>query len=181
MKALGVAIAATLLSYWIGQMVLPDEPLLVTGGALFLGLIIWTSSEKLWGKPADQSESAYIFPLLKKDVLEKWGKKWAEQYTHLAKVVLYDAPLKYPLDVDYVLFFEFDTATPEGRRSEEVFNETIAFHTDTILASGFSDVYKKKPHRSFRDDWFLSIVDFSGFNAEYSWVIYKKNGSGLNS
>jgi hypothetical protein len=88
--------------------------------------------------------------------------------------VLYDAPLKYPLDVNYVLLFEFDTSTPEGKSSEEMFNETIAFHTDTILASGFSGAYKKKPDKSFRDDWFLSIKKYSGFDEEYSWVIYKR-------
>ena len=174
LKSLVVAIAATVLSYLVGRMVLPDEPLLITGGALFLGLILWTSVEKLWGKPTDQIDSSNIFPLLDKDVLEKWGKRWAEQYAYLNKIVLYDAPLKYPLDVNYVLYFEFDTSTPEGRRSEEVFNETIAFHDDTILASGFSEVYINEPDSSFRDVWFLSIVNYSGFNEEYSWVIYKK-------
>ena len=155
-------------------MVLPGEPLIVTGGALFLGLILWTSVEKLWGKPTDQTDSSNLFPLLDKDVLEKWGEKWAEQYAYLTKIALYDPPLKYPLDVDNVLYFEFDTSTPEGRRSEEVFNETIAFHDDAILSSGFSEVYRKEPDRSFRDDWFLTIINYSGFNEEYSWVIYMK-------
>jgi hypothetical protein len=174
LKSLAVAIFAALLSFWLGRMVLPDEPLIVTGGALFLGLILWTSVEKLWRKSADQTDGSDVFPLLDKKVLEKWGKKWGEQYANLNKIILYDTPLKYPLDVNYVLYFEFDTSTPEGKNSEAVFNETIAFHADTILASGFSEVYIKKPDRSFRDDWFLSINHFAGFDEEYSWVIYKK-------
>ena len=64
MKSLVVAIAATLASYGMGRIVLPDEPPIVTGGALFLGLIIWTSVEKLWGKPTDQSDGSNMFPLL---------------------------------------------------------------------------------------------------------------------
>ena len=174
MKSLAVAVVAVLFSFLLGWLVLPGEPLLVTGGSLFLGLILWTSLEKLWGKPADQPSGPNLFPLLNRDVLEKWGRKWGDQYPYLTKIVLYDAPLKYPLDVNYVLLFEFDTSTPEGKRSEEMFNETIAFHADTILASGFSGAYKKKPDKSFRDDWFLSIKKYSGFDEEYSWVIYKR-------
>ena len=174
MKSLVVAIAAALSSYWVGRMLLPSEPLIVVGGALFLGLIIWTSVEKLWGKPTDQSDGSNMFPLLDKDALEKWGERWADQYAYLNKIILYDAPLKYPLDVNYVLYFEFDTSTPEGKRSEEVFNKTIAFHAKTILAAGFSEVYIIKPDPSFRDDWFMSIINYSGFNEKYSWVIYKK-------
>ena len=174
MKPFVVAIAATLLSFWVGRMVLPGEPLLVTGGALFLGLILWTSVEKIWGNSADQRDRTNVFPSLDKDVLEKWGEKWAEQYPYLSKIILYDAPLKYPLDVKYVLYFEFDISTPEGERSKEIFNRTIAFHDDTILAPGFSEVYLNEPDESFRDDWFLSIIHYSGFNEEYSWVIYEK-------
>ena len=174
MKSLAVAIAVTLLSYFLGRMALPGEPLLVAGGALFLGLILWTSVEKLWGKPTDQTDRSNLFPRLNKDVLEKWGKKWGGQNAYINKIILYDTPLNYPLDVDYVLYFEFDTSTLDGRKSEFVFNEMIAFHVDTILASGFSEVYTKKPDSSFRDDWFLSIVNYSGFDEEYSWVIYEK-------
>jgi hypothetical protein len=174
LKSLVVAIAAALLSYWVGRMLLPSEPLIVVGGALFLGLILWTVAEKLWGKPTTRTDSYDIFPLLNKDVLERWGKKWGEQYEYLNKVVLYDAPLKYPIDVKYVLYFEFETSTPEGKRSEEVFNEIIAFQDDSILASGFNEVYTNIPDITFRDDWFLTIINYPGFNEKYSWVIYKK-------
>ncbi|MBT8371575.1 MAG: hypothetical protein HKO79_00595 [Desulfobacterales bacterium] len=174
LKSLIVAIVVTLLTYWVGRKLLPDEPLLVIGGALFLGLMLWTSIEKLWGKQTDQTDSLNVFPLLDKKVLEKWGKKWGEQYDFLNKIVLYDVPLKYPLDVRYILYFEFDTSSSEGKKSEKIFNETLAFEDDTILASGFSKVYRRQPEKSFREDWFLSVTSYSGFNEEYSWVIYKK-------
>jgi hypothetical protein len=169
-----VTIAATLLSYSIGRMLLPTEPLMVIGGALFLGLILWTVIEQLWAKPTNRADSSDIFPLLKKDILEKWGKKWGKQYANLNKVVLYDAPLKYPIDVKYVLYFDFDTSTPEGKRSEEVFHETIAFHDDSILPSEFKEVYVNNPDSSYRDEWFLTIINYPGFNEKYAWVIYEK-------
>ena len=87
-------------------------------GILFLGLILWTVVEKFWGKPTNRTDRLDIFPLLNKDVLQRWGKKWGEHYEYLNKVVLYDAPLKYPIDVKYVLYFEFDTSTPKGKRCE---------------------------------------------------------------
>jgi len=36
------AVAAALLFYWLGQIILPDEPIIVTGGALILGFITRT-------------------------------------------------------------------------------------------------------------------------------------------
>jgi hypothetical protein len=174
LKSYVVAIAATIASYWAGRMVLPEEPLLVAGGALFLGLILWTSVEKLWGKSSNKTDRSNIFPSLNKEVLEKWGTKWAEQYPHLNTIILFDTPLKYPLDVKYVLYFEFDTSTPEGEKSKDAFNKKIAFHDDTILAPGFREVYLNEPENTYRDDWFMSVTYYPGFNEDYSWTIYKK-------
>ena len=174
MKSLAVAIAAAVLSFWVGRMLLPNEPTIVAGGAMFFGLILWTVFEKFWGKAVNRTDSSDIFPLLKKDVLERWGKKWGKQYEYLNKIILYDAPLKYPIDVKYVLYFEFDTSTPEAKRSQAVFNEIIAFQDDSILTSGFEEVYANRPEPAFREDWFLTIVNYSGFNEKYSWGVYRK-------
>jgi len=48
-------------------------------------------------------DDSNIFPALKSDELEKWGSILGEQYEYLTKVVLYDPPLKYPIDA-YHLF-----------------------------------------------------------------------------
>jgi hypothetical protein len=168
------AVAATLLSYWLGRILLPDEPIIVIGGALFLGFITRTCIKKLRGKRQNRTDSSDIFPFLKRDAREKWGIKWGEQYEYLNNVVLYDPPLKYPLDVGYILFFDFDTSTPEGKRSEDSFNEINAFQNNVILDFGFQDVYRNQPGSGFRDEWFMSIVKYAGFNDKYSWMIFQR-------
>jgi hypothetical protein len=168
------AVSAALLIYWLGRIILPDDPIIVVGCALFLGFITWIGIEKLLVKRQKRKDGPDIFPLLKKDALEKWGSKWGEQYEHLNKVVLYDPPLKYPIDSRYILYFDIDTSTPEGEKSEEIFNEINAFQSNAILSSGFKEVYRNKPESQFRDEWFLSIVKYSGFDDKYSWVIYQR-------
>ena len=83
-------------------------------------------------------------------------------------------PLKYPLDVGYILYFDFDTSTPEGKRNEENFNEINAFQNNDILDSEFQKVYRNEPNSGFRYEWLVSIVKYSGFNDKYSWVIYQR-------
>ena len=168
------AVAATLLFYWLGWILFPDEPIIVTGGALILGFITRTCIKKLWGKRQKRTDSSDIFPYLRRNALEKWGTRWGQQYEYLNKVVLFDPPLKYPLDVGYILFFDFDTSTPEGKRSEESFNEKNAFQNNDILDSGFQKVYRNEPGSRFREEWFMSIVKYPGFNDKYSWVIYQR-------
>jgi hypothetical protein len=168
------AVAATLLFYWLGQIILPDEPIIVIGAALFLGFITRTCIKKFMEKSQKRIDSFDIFPNLKKDVLEKWGIKWGEQYKYLNKVVLYDPPLKYPIDTNYILYFDFDTSTPAGKRSEESFNEINAFKNNDILGSGFQKVYRNEPNSRFREEWFMSIVKYPGFNDKYSWMIYQR-------
>jgi hypothetical protein len=168
------AVVATLLFFWLGQILLPDEPIIVFGGALVLGFITRTIIDKTWSKRKKRTDSSDIFPYLRRNSLEKWGTKWGRQYEYLNKVVLFDPPLKYPLDVGYILYFVFDTSTPEGKRSEEIFNEINAFQNNVILGSGFQEVYRNEPGSGFRDDWFLSIVKYSRFNDKYSWVIYQR-------
>jgi hypothetical protein len=174
MISLFAAVAATLLFYWLGRILLPDEPIIVFGAALFLGFITRTGIKKLRGKRQKRTDSSDIFPFLKRDALEKWGTKWGEQHEYLDKVVLYDPPLKYPLDVGYILYFDFDASTPEGKKSEEKFNEINAFQNNDILDSGFQKVYRNEPNSGFRYEWFVSIVRYSGFNDKYSWVIYQR-------
>jgi len=167
------AVAATLLFYWLGRILLPDEPIIVIGSALFLGFITRTCIKKLWGKRQNRTDGSDLFPFLKRDVLEKWGTKWGERYEFLNNVVLYDPPLKYPIDTRYILYFDFDTSTPEGKRSEDIFNEINAFQNNVILDSGFQSVYRNEPGLEFRDEWLMSIVEYVGFNDKYSWVIYQ--------
>jgi hypothetical protein len=172
--SLFAAVAATLLFYWLGRVLLPDEPIIVIGGALFLGFISRIIVKKLRLKRHKRTDDSDIFPFLKRDALEKWGTKWGEQYEYLNKVILYDAPLKYPIDARYILYFDFDTSTPEGKRSEGIFNEINAFQNNVILDSGFRKVYRNEPGSRFRDEWFLSIVKYSGFDYKYSWLIYQR-------
>ena len=115
MISLFTAVVTTLLFYWLGRILLPDEPIIVFGGALFLGFITRAGIKKLWKKRQNRTDSSDIFPFLKRDALEKWGTKWGEQYEYLNKVVLYDPPLKYPIDTNYILWFDFDTSTPEEK------------------------------------------------------------------
>ncbi len=174
MLSLFAAVVATLLFFWLGQILLPDEPIIVFGGALVLGFFTRTIIDKTWSKRQKRTDSSDIFPYLRRNALEKWGTKWGQQYEYLNKVVLFDPPLKYPLDVGYILYFDFDTSTPEGKRNEENFNEINAFQNNVILDSGFQEVYRNEPNSGFRDEWFLSIVKYSGFNDKYSWVIYQR-------
>jgi len=51
--------------------------------------------------------------------LETGAPNGGQQYEYLNKVVLFDPPLKYPLDVEYILYFKIDISTPEGKKSEE--------------------------------------------------------------
>ena len=169
-----VVVAATLLFFLSGRLLLPDEPIIVFGGAVFLGFITKSLINKFWSKGRQSIDRSEIFPSLNRKALERWGKKWGEEYEHLNKVVLFDPPLKYPLDVSYILYFDFDTSTPEGKKSEEIFNEINAFQNNVILDTGFQEIYRNQPESGFRDDWFVSIVEYSGFNEEYSWEIYQK-------
>ena len=168
------AVAATLLFYWLGWILLPDEPIIVFGAAIFLGFITRIVIKKLWETRKKGPDGSIIFPLLKRDELEKWGAKWGEQYEYLNKVALYDPPLRYPIDAEYILYFDFDTSTPEGKKSEELFNEINAFENIAILGSGFQEIYRDEPGSKFRDEWFLSIIKYARFNDKYSWVIYQR-------
>ncbi len=168
------ALVAALLIFWLGQTLLRDELIIVTGCALIVGFITRSTIDKIWSKRHNRTNSSDIFPHLRRHALENWGTKWGHDYEYLNQVVLFDPPLKYPLDVAYILYFDFDTSTPEGRKSEEKFNEINAFQNNVILESGFRDVYRNVPHSEFRDEWFLSIVKYSGFNDQYSWVIYQR-------
>ena len=182
MISLLAAVAAAALFFWLGRILLPDEPIILFGGALFIGFIARSLVNRFWSKRHKQTDSSDIFPFLRRDALEKWGSKWGRQYRHLVKIVLFDPPLKYPLDVKYILYFDFDTSTPEGKRSQETFNEINAFQENIILDSGFQEVYREEPATRFRDEWFLSIVEYTGFDDKYSWEIYRrKNGTSQNN
>jgi hypothetical protein len=174
MLAVIAAIIAALLFYWFGWMLLPDEPIIVFGAAFLFGLITRTVIYKLGETRQKRINDSIIFPLLKREELEKWGSKWGDQHEHLTKVVLYDPPLKYPIDAEYILYFDFDTSTTEGKQSEEIFNETIAFQNTDILGPRFQEVYGDVPGSQFRDEWFLSIVKHAAFNDKYAWVIYQR-------
>jgi hypothetical protein len=169
------AIAATIILFWLGRILIPDEPILVAGGALFLGLLIRRFVEKKWRKRHKQTENFDIFPNLRLKALEQWGIQKGQQYKDLKKIVLFDPPLKYPLDVNYILYFDFDTSTSEGKNSEKHFNENNAFQINSILDNGFQEVYRNKVNSDFRDEWFLTIVRYSGFDDDYSWIIYQKD------
>jgi hypothetical protein len=174
MISLFAAVVATVSSYGLGQILLPEEPIIVIGTALFLGFLTRKLIDSTWNKRQKRAVNADIFPHLKKDALEKWGRGWGQEYEHLNKVVLFDPPLKYPLDIAYILYFDFDTSTPEGKKSQEKFNEINAFQNSDILDSGFQEVYRNKPDPGFRFEWFVTIVKYSRFNDNYSWVIYQK-------
>lgn len=175
MLSVFTAIAATIILFWLGRILIPDDPILVAGGALILGFIIRRFVDKIWRKRHKQQESFDIFPNLKLSALKQWGLQKGQQYRYLKKIVLFDPPLKYPLDVNYILYFDFDTSTSEGKNSEKHFNENNAFQINSILDNGFQEVYRNKVNSDFRDEWFLTIVRYSGFNDDYSWVIYQKD------
>jgi len=59
------AVAATLLFYWLGRILLPDEPIIVIGAALLLGFMTRTCIKKLRGKSQKRTDSSDIFPNLK--------------------------------------------------------------------------------------------------------------------
>ena len=172
------AVAASLLFYYLGQILFPDNFIMAVGFALLLGFITWTGIEKLLAKHQKRKDDSDLFPLLKRDALVKWGTKCGEQYEKLNKIVLYDAPMRYPIDSRYILYFDFDTSTPEGHKEEEIFNETNAFQLNTILGAEFKEVYRNEPRSNFTDEWFLSIVKYAGFNDKYSWIIYQKEKQG---
>ena len=175
MLSLLAGVAATLLFFWLGRILMPDDLIIVVGCALFLGFITRAIIEKVGAKRQQPKGGKDIFPLLNKNVLEKWGTIWGKQYEYLNKVILYDAPLKYPIDSKYILYFDFDTSTEEGKRSEDDFNQINAFQSNVILDEGFQEVYRNEPSLECRDEWFLSIVKYSGFDDEYSWVIYRRD------
>jgi hypothetical protein len=174
MISLFAAVVATVSSFGLGQILLPEEPIIVIGGALTLGFLTRKIIDKSWSKRQKRTDSSDIFPYLKRNALEKWGTKWGQEYEYLNKIVLFDPPLKYPLDVGYILYFDFDTSTPEGKKSEEKFNEINAFQNNDILDSEFQKVYRNEPNSGFRYEWLVSIVKYSGFNDKYSWVIYQR-------
>ena len=103
------AVTVTLIFYWLGWMLLPEEPIIVFGAAMFLGLATRTVVKKLSETRQKRKDDSNIFPALKRDTLEKWGSILGEQYEYLTKVVLYDPPLKYPIDAEYILYFDFPT------------------------------------------------------------------------
>ena len=172
------AVSASLLFYYLGQILFSSNHVNAVGFSLFLGFITWTGIEKLLAKHSNRRDDSDLFPLLKRDALEKWGKKCGEQYRNLNKIVLYDAPMRYPIDSRYILLYDFDTSTPEGEKEEEIFNETNAFQINTILGPEFKEVYRNEPGSNFTDEWFLSIVKYSGFNDKYSWIIYQREKQG---
>jgi hypothetical protein len=176
MISIFAAVVASVSTYGLGRVLLPEEPIIVIGSALALGFltrkIIDTNRRR---NRQEQADDADIFPFLKRNALEKWSAKWGHEFEHLKKVVIFDPPLKYPLDVAYVLYFDFDTSTPEGKKCQDKFNEINAYRNNDILDAGFEDVYQNKPTPGFRFEWFVTIVKYAGFNANYSWVIYQKD------
>ena len=176
MISIVAAVVASVSTYGLGRIILPEEPIIVIGSALALGFFTGKSVDnRRRKKRQDQADDSDTFPFLKRSALEKWGAKWGQEFEHLKKVILFDPPLKYPLDVAYVLFFEFDTSTPEGKQCEEKFNEINAYRNNDILDSGYEEVYQTKPNPGFRFEWIVTIVKYAGFNANYSWVIYHKD------
>jgi hypothetical protein len=136
--------------------------------SLVFGIVLFFIKNKYGREPKD------IFPLLKRDALEKWGIKWGQQYDYLKRVVLYGSPMDTPSGLLYILYFEFNTLTDAGKQSENIFSETIAFSSEAILTAGFEEVYKKEPDMSFRDEWYLVTNTYNGnYDEKYSWVIYK--------
>ena len=136
--------------------------------SLVFGIVLIYIKNKYFHEPK------VIFPLLKRDALEKWGTKWGQQYDYLKKVVLYGSPMETPSGLLYILYFEFSTSTDTGKQSEKIFSETIAFSSEAILTAGFEEVYKEKPDMSFRDEWYLVTNKSNGnYDEKYSWVIYK--------
>jgi hypothetical protein len=113
------AVTVTLIFFWLGWMLLPEEPIIVFGAAMLLGLAARTVVKKLLKTRQKSKDDSNIFPALKRDELKKWGSKLGEQYESLTKVVLYDPPLKYPIDAEYILYFDFDTSTSEGKKAKK--------------------------------------------------------------
>jgi hypothetical protein len=171
MISLLAAVATSFLFYYLGKFLSSDNSIIAVGLAILFGILTWQGIDKI--VPKRRKDDSELFPYLRKDALEKWGAKFAEQHKHIKKIVLYDAPMRYPIDSKYILYFDFDTTTPEGEKEEEVFNETNAFKINTILNSEFKKVYRNEPGSRFRDEWFLSIVKYSGFDDKYSWLIHQ--------
>ena len=76
-------VAASLLFYYLGQILFSSNFVIAVGFALFLGFITWTGIEKLLAKHSNRRDDSDLFPLLKRDALENWGKKCGEQYRNL--------------------------------------------------------------------------------------------------
>jgi hypothetical protein len=157
MKPTLIAIATIFVTYALGKMIFPAENFLIIGGALFLGLFVWTCIEKLWGKRRKRTDNANIFPLLTKDALEKWGSIWGKDYGHVKKITLYERPMSYPGTARHILYFKCGTGTKEGKLFRKNFQGAYGdslVYTEVFINYEFAqEVYKSDPPDTFRDDW----------------------------
>lgn len=93
MISLFAAVVATVSSFGLGQILLPEEPIIVIGSAVTIGFITRKIIDKSWSKRQKRTDSSDIFPYLNRNALEKWAAKWGQEYEYLNKVVLFDPPL----------------------------------------------------------------------------------------
>ena len=63
MLSVFAAMIAAILLFWLGRILMPDEPIIVAGGALVSGFIIRRFVDKKW-RHHKQTDNLDIFPNL---------------------------------------------------------------------------------------------------------------------
>jgi len=136
------------------------------------------------------------FPKLIFDKLQAYANKWAEYFTFMERIVLYDPPVEFdgdyiPKNVNYntkyILYFKISNNPPNGCTDEErrlfpgmlkQFSESLRKDLFMTLGMGekhFADVYIKKPVKDFSKEWAFVTKYPKGVDENFSWVLFSKD------
>jgi hypothetical protein len=119
------------------------------------------------------------FRQLNKDAFEKWGANWGEPHRFIKNITLYQRPMEHPSTANYILYFNIDSRTKDGKLFRKTFHNAYcesSLHMDVFLNYDVAkEVYKEDPPENFQDEWEYTTEKYKGeFNEKFSWVIYKK-------
>ena len=112
------------------------------------------------------------FPFVDLHKLKEWARIFANQYSHLERILLYESPYS---DRKYVLFFQFDTNTKDCLLEQAKFSEKEWDIENYPINSGIGQVYKRQPApHDFKHEWGCYTEKPNELKGKFSQVVFHR-------
>ena len=122
-----------------------------------------------------------LFPNLRAVKLESFAHTWAEYFTFIKHISLYQKPVNgFDFRVKYIMFFELSEIRETDGFSErdESFIELLegpdALTWLNTKSGDFKEIYRDTPNDRFFDEWCFVTNLPEGIGEKHSWTLFSR-------